>query len=218
MTWPAEGAGILADMRWKWPGGGPGGRTRPGAHDPLELPIPEDDGAAAHLEAAQMPRLALPATDGSSFPVDRPPAGFDRLVLYAYPRTGRPGEAPLIPDWDQIPGARGCTPESCGFRDHGADLAVAGTAVAGVSTQPTHYQREAVERLRLPFPLLSDAELRLAEALRLPTFQASGQVLLKRLTIVVADGIVEKVFYPVFPADGHAQQVLGWIRTRKERH
>lgn len=204
-------------MRGKGPGGGPSGPADPGAHAPPELPIPEDDGAAAHLEAAQMPRLALPATDGSLFPVDRPPTGFDRLVLYAYPRTGRPGEAPLTSDWDQIPGARGCTPESCGFRDHATDLAVAGLAVAGVSTQLTDYQREAVERLQLPFPLLSDADLRLAEALRLPTFKASGQVLLKRLTLVVADGIVEKVFYPVFPPDGHAQQVLGWIQAREER-
>jgi peroxiredoxin len=181
---------------------------------PTGLPIPEDDGAVAHLPGARMPRLTLPATDGSAFPVSRPPAGFDRLVLFAYPRTGRPGEDPLAPDWDQIPGARGCTPESCGFRDHATELARVGAAVVGVSTQPTDYQREAVERLRLPFPLLSDAKLRLARALQLPTFQAGGQALLKRLTLVVRDGHVEKVFYPVFPPDGHAEDVLGWIQTR----
>jgi peroxiredoxin len=180
---------------------------------PTGLPIPEDDGAAAHLPGARMPRLRLPATDGSLFPVGRPPVGFDRLVLYAYPRTGRPGEDPLTADWDQIPGARGCTPESCGFRDHAAELARLGAAVVGLSTQPTDYQREAVERLRLPFPLLSDAKLRLAGVLQLPTFQAGGQALLKRLTLVVRDGHVEKVFYPVFPPDGHAEEVLGWIQT-----
>lgn len=178
---------------------------------PTDLPIPEDDGAAAHLEGARMPRLDLPATDGRSFPVDRPPAGFDRLILYAYPRTGRPGEDLLTSDWDQIPGVRGCTPESCGFRDHAADLAASGAAVAGVSTQSTGYQLEAVERLRLPFPLLSDPDLRLAEALRLPTFRAGGYLLLTRLTLIVRDGVVEKVFYPVFPPDHHAQEVLGWI-------
>jgi peroxiredoxin len=162
-----------------------------------------------------MPPLALPATDGSSFRVDRPPDGFDRLVLYAYPRTGRPGIAPLTPDWDAIPGARGCTPESCGFRDHAADLAAVGAAVAGVSTQSTDYQREAVERLGLPFPLLSDAGRQLAGALRLPTFEAGGQILLKRLTLVVRDGFVEHVFYPVFPPDTHAEEVLGWVRARR---
>jgi peroxiredoxin len=183
---------------------------------PAGLPIPEDDGAAAHLDGARMPALALPATDGSSFPVDRPPAGFDRLILYAYPRTGRPGEPPLTPDWDQIPGARGCTPESCGFRDHAADLAAAGSAVAGVSTQSTEYQREAAERLRLPFPLLSDADRRLADALALPTFRAGGQVLLKRLTLVVRNGLVERAFYPVFPPDRHAEDVLRWIVARPD--
>jgi peroxiredoxin len=183
---------------------------------PSGLPVPEDDGAAAHLAGARMPPLALPATDGSSFPVDRPPAGFDRLVLYAYPRTGRPGEPSLTPDWDLIPGARGCTPEACGFRDHAADLAAAGAAVAGVSTQSTEYQREAAARLGLPFPLLSDAGGRLTDALRLPTFQAGGQVLLKRLTLVVRDGVVERAFYPVFPPDRHAEDVLRWLVTRPD--
>jgi peroxiredoxin len=185
------------------------------AHDPTvlpdDLPIPVDDGAATHLTGMAMPRLALPATDGRPFRVDLVPDGAVRLVLYAYPRTGRPGEDPLVPDWDSIPGARGCTPESCGFRDHTADLAATRTAVAGVSTQDTEYQREAVQRLRLPFPLLSDSDLRLTQALQLPTFEAAGLRLLRRLTLVVRDGVVEHVFYPVFPPDRHAEQVLDWL-------
>jgi len=164
--------------------------------------VPENDGPAAHLEGTRMPSLGLAASDGSSFPVDRAPAGFSRLVLYVYPRTGRPGAAPLTPDWDQIPGAPGCTAESCGFRDHAADLAQAGAAVAGVSTQDTAYQAEAVERLRLPFPLLSDADLRLADALRLPTFHAGGQVLLRRLTLAVRRGVIEEGLLPRVPARG----------------
>jgi peroxiredoxin len=183
---------------------------------PAGVPVPEDDGAAAHLDGARMPALALPATDGSSFAVDRAPAGFDRLILYAYPRTGRPGEPPLTPDWDLIPGARGCTPESCGFRDHATDLVAAGAAVAGVSTQSTEYQREAADRLGLPFPLLSDADGRLTDALRLPTFRVAGQVLLKRLTLVVRHGVVERAFYPVFPPDRHAEEVLRWIVARPD--
>jgi peroxiredoxin len=117
----------------------------------------------------------------------------------------------LIPDWDRIPGARGCTPEACGFRDHAADLAAAGASVAGVSTQDSEYQREVIQRLRLPFPLLSDVDRRLAHALRLPTFEAGGHVLYRRLTLIVRGGHVEKVFYPVFPPDGHAEEVLAWV-------
>jgi peroxiredoxin len=178
---------------------------------PDDLPVPVDDGAAAHLTGMAMPALELPSTDGRPYRVDRVPDGATRLVLYAYPRTGRPGEDPLVPDWDAVPGARGCTPESCGFRDHAADLASAGAAVAGLSTQDTAYQAEAVRRLRLPFPLLSDVDLRLAGALRLPTFEAAGHRLLRRLTLVVRDGVVEHVFYPAFPPDRHAEQVLDWL-------
>lgn len=164
-----------------------------------------------------LPPIALPATTGDLVRVDTAPTGFDRLVLYAYPRTGRPGEAPLTPDWDEIPGAKGCTPESCGFRDHAAELAAVGAAVAGVSTQSSDDQREAAERLRLPFPLLSDADLELAGALRLPTFEVAGHVLLRRLTIVVAAGRVEHVFYPVFPPGAHAAEVLAWLRSERGR-
>lgn len=187
------------------------------SHDPTalpsELPVPEDDGAASHLPGSAMPPIALASTNGRPVRVDVVPEGAERLVLYAYPRTGRPGESPLMPDWDEIPGARGCTPESCGFRDHAAELSEAGAAVAGVSTQDTEYQREAAERLRLPFPLLSDASLNLARALELPTFEVVGQTLLKRLTLVVRDGAVEHVFYPVFPPDEHAEAVVAWLRA-----
>lgn len=200
-------------------------------HDPQilpgDLPEPADDGAADHLPGMVMPPLTLPATSGGPFHVDKVPAGFDRLIIYAYPLTARPGLDP--PEgWDQIPGARGCTPESCGFRDHAEELAAAGAAVAGLSTQDTDYQREAAQRLRLPFPLLSDADGKLAAALRLPAFAPAGEsplreltrieTLLKRLTLVVrrgpdGRGVVEHVFYPVFPPDRHADEVLGWLRS-----
>ncbi len=182
---------------------------------PSNLPIPEDDGAAAHLVGTKMPPLALASTRGGTMRVDIAPEGCERLVLYAYPRTGRPGEEPLAPNWDRIPGARGCTPESCAFRDHAVELREAGAAVAGLSTQDTAYQLEAVERLGLPFPLLSDAELELTAALGLPTFTVAGQTLLKRLTLVVRNALVERVFYPVFPPDTHAAAVLEWIRARR---
>jgi len=189
-------------------------------HDlPSDLPRPVADGAADHLPGAALPAIALPSTTGDTMRVDVVPDGFERLVIYAYPMTGLPGVAPIT-GWDDIPGARGCTPESCGFRDHAADLAAAGTAVAGVSTQSTAYQREAAERLGLPFPLLSDARLRLATALDLPTFTADlgpeydgggHRTLLVRLTLVVRAGRVEHVFYPVFPPDRHAEDVLAWV-------
>lgn len=186
-------------------------------HDPYtlpsDLPAPADDGAAAHLVDAPLPPFELAATDGSRVRLDRLGG---RVVVYAYPRTGVPGEDPLVPDWDAIPGARGCTPESCGFRDHHAELRDAGAAlVFGLSTQETDYQREAAERLRLPFALLSDADLELTKAMRLPTFEAAGQTLLKRFTLVIADGRVEHVFYPVFPPDRHAGEVLDWLRSAR---
>jgi peroxiredoxin len=182
------------------------------AHDPMTLPSglpePRDDGATDHLPGAELPDVALPATDGSSVRVAQLPL----TVLFAYPRTGVPGEEPLVADWDSIPGARGCTPETCAFRDLHDAFADSGAGVYGVSTQDTAYQREAAERLHLPFPLLSDAALELAGALRLPTFEAAGETLLKRLTLVVADGRIEHVFYPVFPPDTHADEVLARLR------
>jgi peroxiredoxin len=185
-------------------------------HDPLvlppDLPAPRDDGAARHLPGTTLPAVSLEATDGRRVDL----AGLPSLwvILFCYPRTGRPGEAPLVPDWDFIPGARGCTPEACSFRDHHREIRALGAHVYGVSTQDTDYQREAVERLALPFPLLSDSDLELTRALRLPTFEVAGQLLLKRLTLVVQDSRIEHVWYPVFPPDRHAQEVVGWLQGR----
>ncbi len=185
-------------------------------HDPTVLPpglpVPVDDGAAKHLPGLRVPPIRLPATDGTELALAEE-GRLVRRVVYAFPRTGRPGEAPLVEDWDLIPGARGCTPESCAFRDHHAELARAGAEVVGLSTQDTAYQREAVERLHLPFVLVSDAQLRLTKAMRLPTFEAAGHILLKRFTLVIRDGRVEHVFYPVFPPDRHAAELLGWLET-----
>jgi peroxiredoxin len=177
---------------------------------PENLPVPVDDGAAAHLAGRTLPDLDLAATDGNHVSLARL-AG--RSVVYAYPRTGEPGK-PNPEGWDAIPGARGCTPQSCAFRDHFAELRNLGVAhVFGLSTQDNAYQREVAERLHLPFPLLSDEGLAFTKAAGLPTFETSGMVLLKRLTMVVDDGRVTMVFYPVFPPDRSANEVLDWLRT-----
>jgi peroxiredoxin len=183
-------------------------------HDPTilpeDLPVPQDDGAARHLLGMRMPDLALPATDGSTVNLAKLPG---RTVVYAYPRTGRPG-ANLPTGWDAIPGARGCTPQSCGFRDHFADLQKAGVAhLFGLSTQDTTYQREAVERLHLPFAMLSDEKLALARALRLPTFEVDGMTLLKRLTLVIDEGTITHAIYPVFPPDKSAADTIAWLSS-----
>jgi peroxiredoxin len=175
---------------------------------PPGLPVPEDDGAARHLPGMRMPHVTLRSTGGRD--VDVAGLGAHRTVLYIYPRTGRP-DRPVPAEWDAIPGARGCTPESCGFRDHFGEISALGAGVFGVSTQDTAYQREAADRLHLPFELLSDADFALTEALRLPTFHFEGERLLKRLTLVVRAGRVEHVFYPVFPPDRHAEEVLAWL-------
>ena len=176
---------------------------------PSDLPVPVDDGAADHLVAVVLPDVTLEATDGTA--VRLTGLGPGRTVIYAYPMTGTPGVDP--PDgWDAIPGARGCTPESCGFRDHHAELAEAGAAVLGLSTQPTEVQQEAAGRLGLPFALLSDSDLRLSAALRLPTMVVEGTTMIRRLTLVVRDGRIEHVFHPVFPPDTHAAEVLSWLR------
>ena len=184
------------------------------AHDPnllpADLPEPVDDGAADHLRGAPLPAVTLPATDGREVALrDESYAG--RVIVYAYPRTGVPGEAPLVDGWDLIPGARGCTPEACAFRDHHAELRAHGARVYGLSTQSTAYQQEAATRLHLPFALLSDEQHRLADALELPTFRVAGQRLLRRLTLIARDGRIEHVFYPVFPPDTHAEDVLRWL-------
>jgi peroxiredoxin len=176
------------------------------------LPRPEDDGAAAHLMGAAVPTVALAATDGTRIDLA---SQRGRLVVYAYPLTGKPGR-PLPDGWDVIPGARGCTPESCGFRDHFTKIKDTGVAlVFGLSTQDTAYQVEVVQRLELPFPLLSDASLQLAGALRLPTMEIDGQRLLKRHTLVIDSGYITKVFYPVFPPDRHAEEVLAWLEANR---
>jgi peroxiredoxin len=190
-----------------------GAREAPGAHDPTflppDIPAPQDDGAARHLPGAQWPDVALAATSGPAVNVSKLKG---RTVIYIYPRTGVPGvDAP--PGWDDIPGARGCTPQSCGFRDHFAELNALGVAhVFGLSTQDTDYQREVAQRLHLPFPVLSDAGLKLAGAIKLPTFTAAGMTLYKRMALVIDGGTISKVFYPVFPPDKNAQEVIAWLR------
>lgn len=177
------------------------------------IPAPTDDGAARHLAGTRIPSVSLPATDGTAVDLSSLPG---RVVVYAYPRTGNPGVE--NPDgWNLIPGARGCTPQSCAFRDHFAELNALGVnRLFGLSTQDTVYQREAAERLHLPFPILSDEHLRLTGAMRLPTFSASGMTLLKRLTLVINAGTVEHVFYPVFPPDRNASEVLAWLADRAQ--
>jgi peroxiredoxin len=177
---------------------------------PADLPVPRDDGAARHLAGLKVPALALPATDGTTVDLSALPG---RTVVYLYPRTGVPGE-PSPDGWDAIPGARGCTPQSCSFRDHHAELSRLGVArVFGLSTQDSAFQREAAERLHLPFAVLSDAGLKLAHAINLPTFAIAGMTLLKRMVLVIDDGVITKVFYPVFPPDRSAADVVGWLQT-----
>jgi peroxiredoxin len=184
------------------------------AQNPHELPndllVPTDDGAADHLQGMRLPPVTLASTAGETVDLSALPG---RTVVYCYPMTGRPG-ADLPQGWDEIPGARGCTPQSCSFRDHHVELQGLGARVFGLSTQDTEYQSEAAGRLRLPFALLSDAKLAFAGALGLPTFEVEGTVLLKRLTLVIEGGRIEKVFYPVFPPDKSAAQVVEWLERQ----
>jgi len=180
---------------------------------PAELPAPQDDGAARHLAGMRLPSLVLAATDGSNVDLSKLSG---RTVVYVYPRTGVPGQ-PLPEGWNEIPGARGCTPQSCGFRDHFGELKRLGVVrVFGLSTQDTAYQREAVERLHLPFPVLSDELLALARALDLPTFTTSGMTLLKRMALIIDHGVISKAFYPVFPPDKNAEEVIAWLRNQQD--
>jgi len=185
-------------------------------HDPTALPedlvAPSDDGAADHLPDRAVPPGRLSATDGSRVSLAERCRGRGVVVVFAYPRTGRPGVEPLVPDWDQIPGARGCTPQACGFRDLAAEFESEGVEVFGLSTQSTDHQCEAVERLRLPYRLLSDAKLEWSAALRLPTFRVGGTTLLRRCTLLLARGRVERVQYPVFPPDRAAAEALALVR------
>ena len=172
------------------------------------IPAPEDDGAADHLTGMALPDVALPATVGSDVALSKIEG---RTVVYIYPMTGQPNVA--LPDgWDDIPGARGCTPQSCSFRDHFAELKQLGVGhVFGLSSQDTPYQQEVAERLHLPFPILSDETGALREALNLPSMEVEGRVLLKRMAWVIDDGVIVKVFYPVFPPDQNAEAVIGWL-------
>ena len=178
---------------------------------PQGLPVPEDDGACAHLAGLRMPAVRLRSTDDREIDMSGLPG---RTIIYCYPRTGRPDqESPR--GWNEIPGARGCTPQSCAFRDHHDELRQLGiAAVYGLSTQGTAYQKEAVKRLHLPFELLSDDRLEFASALRLPTFKVDGMTLIRRLTLFVRDGAIEHVFYPVFPPDANAAAVVHWLVER----
>lgn len=187
-----------------------------GTHNPQVLPpnipVPQDDGAARHLAGMKVPDLALPATEGA--PVNLAKLN-GRTVVYIYPRTGVPGVDPPN-GWDQIPGARGCTPQSCSFRDHFGELTRLGVAqLYGLSTQDTAYQRVVATRLHLPFPILSDEKLALTKALNLPTFSAAGMTLLKRMALVIDDGKITKAFYPVFPPDKNAADVIAWIQASR---
>ena len=177
---------------------------------PANLPAPEDDGACNHLLGVQLPDVSLVSTSDRHINFRHQPG---LTVIYAYPLTGRPG-VPLPSGWDEIPGARGCTPESCSFRDHHAEIRQLGADVFGLSTQPTDYQREVCERLHLPFDLLSDDSFAFTDALSLPTFTAATMRLLRRVTLVSDSGVIERVFYPIFPPDRHPADVISYLKTR----
>ena len=175
-----------------------------------EIPAPTDDGATRHLNGLKLPSVSLLATDGAQVDISLLDG---RTCLYVYPMTGRP-ETALPEGWDMIPGARGCTPQSCSFRDHAEELGVLGVQrIYGLSTQESAYQQEAASRLHLPFPLLSDVDLALANAINLPTMEVEGMTLLKRLAMIIDDGVVVKVFYPVFPPDSNAAEVIAWLES-----
>jgi peroxiredoxin len=186
---------------------------------PADLPIPIDDGACDHLPGMRLPSIPLMSTTGRMVDLSKLEG---RVVVYCYPRTGRPGQE-IPAGWDDIPGARGCTPQSCAFRDHHAELVALRARVFGLSTQTTDYQQEAVARLHLPFELLSDQKLSFTRALRLPTFEskwafgAQPETLIKRVTLVLEGGKIAKVFYPVFPPDKNADQVRAWLSEPSSR-
>jgi peroxiredoxin len=180
---------------------------------PPDLPVPQDDGAADHLVGMSMPEISLASTLGGT--VDLAAMARQRLVAYVYPRTGVPGQ-PSPAGWDDIPGARGCTPQSCAFRDALSEFAALGASVVGISAQKSDEQREFATHEHIPFPLLSDNDLRLMAALRLPTFEVDGMTLYKRLTLIAEAGRIVKAFYPVFPPDRNAAAVLAWLADRDD--
>jgi peroxiredoxin len=184
---------------------------------PAHLPVPTDDGAADHLAGMRLPEIALPATNGSAIRL----CDLDKAVVFTYPRTGTPDRHPG-PDWDAIPGARGCTPHSCGFRDLRSEFDSLGVQVLGLSSQTTEFQKEFVERIHFPFPIVSDASLELVRVMRLPTFEydvaavggGGPNTLLKRMAWYVEQGVIRHVWYPVFPPDKNAGVVLSWLRSK----
>ena len=181
------------------------------AVDWSKIPAPQDDGAARHLIGAALPPVNLLATNDAMVTLAELSG---RTVVFGYPRTGEPGKIALVDDWDMIPGARGCTPQTCAFRDLFADVRAAGAQhVFGLSTQSNAYQSEMAGRLHLPFPVLSDEALELTHALNLPTMEVAGLVMIKRLALIVDDGRITHVFYPVFPPDRNAGDVLAWLKA-----
>ena len=187
--------------------------NQPNLHDVdwSKIPAPPDDGAANHLKGVRVAPVALLATDGSSITLADVPG---RIVVFAYPRTGEPGKISLVDDWDMIPGARGCTPQTCSFRDLFAELKAAGAKhVFGLSTQSNEYQTEMAGRLHLPFPVLSDEQLELSDALSLPTMDVADLTMIRRMAMIIDDGKITHVFYPVFPPDRNAGDVLEWLKA-----
>ena len=176
---------------------------------PIDLPIPHDDGSTHHLKGMKLPNVSLIATNGKAIHLGNIKG---KLVIYCYPMTGQPNIA--LPDgWDQIPGARGCTPQSCSYRDHYEELKALGAEVIGLSVQSTEYQKEMVDRLRLPFPVVSDEGYQFQKALNMPTFEAAGMTLLKRVTLIANHGVIEAVHYPIFPSDSDPVWVMGYLKT-----
>jgi peroxiredoxin len=185
------------------------------AVDWSKIPAPQDDGAARHLIGAALPPVSLLATNDAMVMLAELSG---RTVVFGYPRTGEPGKIALVDDWDMIPGARGCTPQTCAFRDLFADLKAAGAQhVFGLSTQSNAYQSEMAGRLHLPFPVLSDEALELTRALNLPTMEVAGLVMIKRLALIIDDGRITHVFYPVFPPDRNAGDVLAWLKENPRK-
>jgi peroxiredoxin len=179
---------------------------------PEDLPVPEDDGAGDHLLDAPIPPVVLPSTAGKEVDLGAASAAGGHLVVYVYPQTGVPGR-PVPDGWDRIPGARGCTPQSCAFRDSAAELAALGASVFGLSAQSLSEQSEFAEREQLPYPLLNDSGFQLSRELGLPTFEANGVEYYRRLTFIARTGRIVKVFYPVFPPQDNAGDVTAWLRT-----
>lgn len=176
---------------------------------PENLPVPEDDGSTDHLKGMKLPNLSLNATTGVAINLSQIK---DKLVIYCYPMTGQPN-VPLPEGWDEIPGARGCTPQSCSYRNHYQELKLLGAEVVGLSVQSTGYQKEMADRLHLPFPIISDEDFAFQKALNIPTFSVAGITLLKRVTLIANDGVIEAVHFPIFPSDSDPAWVMEYLKT-----